>query len=348
MTAVKPKYRVPSMGEVRSVAPNGLTCISTFSGCGGSSLGYRMAGFNVIWANEFVEAARATYKANCGATIVDGSDIRELQPSGVMSTLGLKAGELDLLDGSPPCCAFSMAGSREKLWGRVSEYSETAQRTDDLFFQYIRFVRELQPKCFIAENVKGLVVGKAKGYFKSIFQALESCGYRVGARVLDAQWLGVPQRRQRLIFFGVRKDLGTDPVFPKPLGYRYSIHDAICDLHGQPEPETDLSPYCTGREWNRLGIGEQSDKYFSLVRPNPGNPCPTITATSCATPSSAGVAHPYECRKWSIAELKRLSSFPDDFELVGTFEQQAERIGRAVPPMMMYHIARTVSGVLSQ
>ena len=342
----KPKYTVPSMEEVESVESNGLSCMSTFSGCGGSSLGYRMAGFNVMWANEFVGEARKTYLKNSPNTIVSGDDVRKLDPLSVLSELGIGVGELDLLDGSPPCCSFSLAGTRDSGWGKVNDYSETQQRTDDLFFQYIRFVRDIQPRCFVAENVAGLSVGKAKGYFKEIYNSLESCGYIVSARVLDAQWLGVPQRRRRLIFVGMRKDLGVAPVFPSPLPYTYSIHDAICDIASKPEPETDLSDYCTGREWERLGIGEQSEKYFSLIRAHPGKPCPTITATSCLTPSSAGVAHPHECRKWSIAELKRLCSFPDDFILTGNFSQKAERMGRAVPPIMMKHIATKLAGAL--
>src|SRR5207248_5858022 len=129
---------------------------------------------------------------------------------------GLTAGEVDVMEGSPPCASFSTAGKRQAGWGQVRPYSDTRQRTDDLFFEFARLVRGVRPKVFVAENVSGLVKGTAKGYFKEILRALKGCGYRVEARLLDAQWLGVPQVRQRIIFVGVREDLGVGPAFPKP------------------------------------------------------------------------------------------------------------------------------------
>jgi hypothetical protein len=109
----KPPYRVPSMAEVDAVPWNGLTAATTFAGCGGSSLGYRMAGFRVLYANEFVEAARDTYSANKREwTVVDDRDIRSVTPESMLELMGLGRGELDLLDGSPPCASFSTAGKR--------------------------------------------------------------------------------------------------------------------------------------------------------------------------------------------------------------------------------------------
>src|SRR5262249_35052188 len=135
--------------------------------------------------------------------------------------------ELDLLDGSPPCASFSTAGKREKGWGQVKPYSDTRQRTDDLFFEYARLLRGLRPRVFVAENVSGLVRGTAKGYFLQILRELKACGSGVQARLLDAQWLGVPQVRRRVIFQGAREDLGREPAFPKPLPYRYAVADAL-------------------------------------------------------------------------------------------------------------------------
>src|SRR5262249_48769124 len=142
---------------------------------------------------------------------------------------GKRAGEIDVLEGSPPCASFSTAGKRDKGWGRVRPYSDTRQRTDDLFFEFARLVAGLRPKVFVAENVSGLVKGVAKGYFLQVLPALKAAGggYRVTAKLLDAQWLGVPQARQRLFFVGVRADLGLEPAFPAPLPYRYSIRDAL-------------------------------------------------------------------------------------------------------------------------
>ena len=366
----KPTYVVPSMADVRSIPWNGLRVASTFCGGGGSSLGYRMAGYKIIWASEFVESARETYRVNAHKdTIIDSRDIRSVSAKDILSVTGLSVGDLDIFDGSPPCASFSTAGKRERGWGKQKQYSDTVQRTDDLFFEFSRLVRELQPKVFVAENVSGLIEGTAKGYFIEILRELGLCGYRVKCKLLDAQWLGVPQSRQRTIFIGVRNDLNREPIYPKPMAYRYSIRDAApwiyrpsidapsdtitaCGTGGDVrynwkvfapvvEPEADISRYCTGREWEKLRIGEQSDRYFSLVRADPDKPSPTI----CASHGSSGIAsvtHPFERRKFSIAELRRICSFPDDFVLTGTYAQQWERLGRAVPPLMMKAIAETI------
>jgi len=417
----KPPFAVPSMTEIAALPWNGFTAASTFSGCGGSSLGYRMAGFRVLYANEFIPAARETYRANAAPyTHLDDRDIRTVTAQSILDLIGLKAGELDLLDGSPPCASFSTAGKREKGWGEVKKYSDSEQRSDDLFFEFARLVEGIQPKVFVAENVSGLIKGSAKGYFLEILAALKACGYRVSARLLDAQWLGVPQARQRLIFVGVRNDLQIDPVHPTPLPYRYSIRDALPwitrvdhDTSGlwstgnvtdrpsqtitvgvnsvnanhfkvvgaggngpfgtakwqtldepartigaQPvtgngragagdlllqvvEAEADISRFAIGEQWDKIGPGGQSDKYFQLVRPSADGPSPTITAAGGVS-SLAAVTHPTEKRKFSIAELRRICGFPDDFVLTGTYGQQWERLGRAVPPVMMSHIAATV------
>lgn len=381
----KPPYIIPTMADIAALPPNGFSAISTFSGCGGSSLGYRMAGFRVLWASEFIEAARECYRANAAPhTIIDARDIRQVQPADVLSAINMQPGELDLMDGSPPCASFSTAGKRSAGWGKVKKYSDTTQRTDDLFFEFTRLLRGIRPKSFVAENVAGLVRGVAKGYFIEILTELKRCGYRVQARVLDASWLGVPQARQRLIFVGVRDDLGVEPVHPKPLPYQYTIADALPHIrrvradrrtstagHGagqivewspnRPlatvtsngigndyrgdwtvEAEADISRFAIGKEWDRMGRpGTQSEKYFQLVRPSLDKPCPTITAEGGNT-GAAGVTHPTERRKFSIAELKTLSGFPADFVLTGTYAQQWERIGRAVPPVMMSHVAAAV------
>jgi len=341
----KPPFRLPSMADVRATTPNGFKVVSTFSGCGGSCLGLRMAGFEVVWASEFVEAARETYSRNHG-TPVDPRDIRTVQPEEILEAIGMEPGELDLFEGSPPCSAFSLAGKREKKWGEVSQYSDTEQRSDDLFFEYVRLVEGIRPKAFVAENVRGLTVGKAKGYFIEIMERLESAGYLVEAQVLDAQWLGVPQRRARVIIQGVRRDLHLRPAFPKPMQHRYSIREAF---EGLPR-ETDLvsiEGYAIAREASKLLPGEQSSKYLNLIRPSWDEPCPTVTQLGGSNPGVASVIHPEGKRKFTIAELKRICAFPDDFELTGDYSQRWERLGRAVPPVMMAAVAGAVrDGVL--
>lgn len=361
----KPPYRVPTMAEIRALPWNGYKVASTFSGGGGSSTGYKMAGFRVVWASEFIPAAQETYRANHPDTILDTRDIRTVTAAEVLRATGLREGELDLFDGSPPCASFSTAGKREAGWGTVKNYSDTKQRTDDLFFEFSRLVRGLRPKVFVAENVSGLVKGTAKGYFKLILADLKAAGYRVDAKVLDAQWLGVPQARQRLIFVGVRDDLGVAPAHPAPLPYRYSVRDALPwiakasqgpqgdfrrdgrDITDQPSTTilgtqplsvlveagapTDIIGQVIGNE--KLGV----PRIGSLDHAHP-----TVVASGDNSVSGYMVTRANERRKFSIAELRRICGFPDDYVLTGSYAQQWERCGRAVPPVMMAAIAATV------
>lgn len=341
---VKPPYIVPSMAEVAALPWNGYTVASTFSGCGGSSLGYRMAGYRVLYALEFVESARASYRANAAPhTHLDDRDVRNVTAADVLRILNMKSGELDILDGSPPCASFSTSGSREKKWGKVSKYSDKEQRTDDLFFEFIRLVDGIKPKVFIAENVSGLVKGTAKGYFLEILKAMKAIGYQVSCKLLDAKWLGVPQARQRVIFVGVRDDLGLAPVHPRPLPFFYSVRDAIEGIENTPEAlaDVDISRFAIGREWDNIRPGESSDKYFNLKRAHSDNPCQTITAMGGYL-SAAAVTHPTEKRRFTIPEARALCSFPADFVLDGPYEKQWERLGRSVPPIMMKAVADAV------
>jgi DNA (cytosine-5)-methyltransferase 1 len=326
----KPPYLIPTMAEVAAVPLTGFKVASTFAGAGGSSLGYRMEGFKVVYASEFVPAARAVYAANAAeGTAIDDRDIREVDPAGVLELLGMKPGDLDVLDGSPPCASFSMAGNREADWRAVKKYSDVEQRTDDLFFEYVRFLRVMRPRVFVAENVSGLVKGTAKGIFIKVFEAMRACGYRVGAQMLDAQWLGVPQARQRLIFVGVREDLGLEPAFPTPLPYRYSVRDALPWIKRQG----DNGPF---------GKGQMR---AALV------PSPTIGAgpsSGNGKASPAFVEDAAGARKFTIEELKAICSFPADFRMSGDFSKDWERLGRAVPPLMMRAIAREVRGILER
>lgn len=325
----KPPYRVPLMSEIVAIPWNGLKVASTFSGAGGSCTGYRMAGFKVVWANEFVPAAQASYKANAAADChLDCRDIKLVQPADIFAATGLTEGELDLFDGSPPCQAFSTAGKREKGWGKDKSYEHGAkQKNETLFDEYIRLLRGLMPKTFVAENVSGLVKGTAKGYFLEILAALKASGYRVTCKVLDAQWLGVPQQRQRTIFVGVREDLNREPVHPLPLPYRYSVRDAL--------------PWISDVRQSAFGGTDQ--------RSAKGKPCPTILASGGIGAAlgkqvwvEADTKDGTEKRKFTIAELRRICAFPDDFILCGSYAQQWERLGNSVPPVMMRAIAETI------
>lgn len=326
----------------------GITSSRHSQGGGGSCLGYRMAGFRVLYANEFVEEAQKTYRANHRSTYLDCRDIRTVTADDILDIIGLKRGELDLFDGSPPCCAFSTAGKREDGWGQIREYSDgKMQQAEDLFYEYIRILNGLQPKTFIAENVSGLVKGTAIGYFKDFIREMKKCGYRVKAQLLNAKWLGCPQSRERVIFMGVREDLQMDPVYPKPHKKIVTIGDAFEGLsQDEDERKQLIEKYmfsAVGRELRKLPKNPprpiQSDRYFNLVRTSLKAPCPTVTQMGG---TAAGVCHPYEDRRFTIPELKRITSIPDDFILTGDYRQRWERLGRMVPPIMMMHVAKTL------
>jgi len=244
----------------------------------------------------------------------------------------MRVGELDVLDGSPPCASFSSSGKREKGWGTVKSYSDTEQRTDDLFFEYVRLLKGLQPKTFIAENVSGLVKGTAKGYFKLILQALKDAGYNVQASVCDAQWLGVPQCRQRVIFMGVRNDLGMSPCYPTPFPYRYSIREVLPQIEGFMS-----SGYPD--HW------KSADEPYGTVMAGGG----TLSPTAYLSTNGYIMDTANEKRKFTIPELKVICSFPEDFILSGSFAAQWERCGRSVPPLMMAAISKALKeGVLDK
>ncbi len=340
----KPRYFVPLMKEIQQVKnTNGFNVFSLFSGCGGSCLGFEMSGFKIVGASEFVEEARNTYSLNHPGTPIDHRDIRDLKANDIFEMSGTN--KIDVLEGSPPCASFSTAGKRHDGWGEIKAYSDTQQRSDDLFFEFARLVDEVQPKVFVAENVKGLVTGSAKGYFKIILKELQKCGYQVEARVVDASYLGVPQARQRTIFVGVRNDLSLLPKFPKPFNYKFSIVDVVSDNSSLVDSETkeDISflRYAIYNQWQKLSPGQASQKYYSLVRPELNKPIPTLTATG-GNIGAASVTHWKYPRKLNLQELRLLSSFPADFQLTGTYQQRYERIGRAVPPLMMKAIAKTI------
>lgn len=344
----KPPYKVPTMKEIESIPWNGYNVVSTFSGGGGSCLGYRMAGYHVLWANEFVEEAQKTYRANHPGTILDTRDIRQVQPEDILKAIGMKAGEIDLFDGSPPCSGFSTAGKREKGWNHEKVYSDgKVQQVETLFFEYIRILNGLQPKCFVAENVSGLVKGTAIGYFKEFLGQMKQCGYRVKAQLLNAKWLGVPQNRERIIFIGVRNDLNIEPAFPKPYTRQVTLEEAFQGLkQDEKQREALLKNYersAVGAALRKLCKNPprplQSERYFNLQRTSLKAPCPTITQLGGV---AAGVCHPYEDRRFTIPELRRITSIPDDFILTGEYKQQWERLGRMVPPIMMMNIAKTI------
>ena len=177
-------------------AEDAPTVISLFAGCGGSSLGYSMAGYRELLAVEWDDHSVATFKLNFPDVPVYHGDIAKLSVEECLRLAGIGPGELDVLDGSPPCQGFSTAGKRRMDDGR-----------NTLFREYVRLLRGLRPKVLIMENVSGMVQGKMKLIFAEILKELKESGYHVSARLMNAMYYGVPQSRQRMIFVGVREDI---------------------------------------------------------------------------------------------------------------------------------------------
>lgn len=198
------------------------------------------------WVNDQAFSAHADEIAS-GKIILWGDDIRGLDPYAMMSALGLEPGELDCFEGSPPCKSFSMAGVREDKWGKVAAYSgERKQKSDDLFFEYMRLVLAFKPKSFVAENVQGLALGAAVDHVLKPFEdEMRQAGYIVDHRLLNAADFGVPQERPRLFVQGIRVGLvdklgrQIKPAWPKAQEYRYTVNQAISGVESTIEQITE-------------------------------------------------------------------------------------------------------------
>ena len=366
-------YKMQDVGIAES--KHLFNVISTFAGGGGSSTGYRLAGGHILAINEFVEEARTTYQENYPNTLINPDDIKKLTGEDLMKPVGLKAGELDLLDGSPPCSAFSVAGraytheggKHSKGYGKTKKYSDDqiVENIEDLFFEFLRVAEQIQPKVIVGENVKGLTMGEAKEYYHKIINEFEKIGYDVSSKVLNAKHYGVPQSRERTIFIAVRKDITAQvgltfmnihSLFPAGDGEIITLGEALEDIENDPEEVSWLIEKWEGTKYHKdTGInfpqnptkimsGEDVNRknyHFSVKKTSQYFPSPTITAMGSSA-NTAGALHWNENRKFTIKELKRITSLPEDFALTGTFNQQAERCGRMVPSLMMKAIAESV------
>lgn len=360
---------------VKSSNQNKFNVISTFAGGGGSSTGYRLAGGKILCVNEFVEEARNTYAENYPDTPILPDDIKTLNGREFLEIANLNVGELDILDGSPPCSAFSVAGKLSHSadgkhsdgWGQTKKYSDgkVVENIEDLFFEFLRVANEIKPKVIIAENVKGLTVGEAKEYYNRILNEFEKIGYEVVSEVMDSRYYGVSQTRTRVIFIAVRQDvadavglnfLTMNHIFPEPSKKAIPLKDALVDLEYDEEEVKYLTEkFSNTAYWKQTGskMGIFPEKvlsgmdyhpkghHFNLKRVSLEVPAPTLTAMGSGD-TTAGAFHWSEPRKLTLGELKRIMSLPDDFKLTGKWNQKAERIGRMVPPLMMKSIAESV------
>jgi len=370
------RYKPYNLEDVVNASnENKFNVISTFAGGGGSSTGYRLAGGKILCVNEFVEEAQNTYRENYPDTPILPGDIKELSGKDFLDVVGLKEGELDILDGSPPCSAFSVAGKLSHStdgkhsdgWGQTKNYSDgkMVENIEDLFFEFLRVADDIRPKIIVAENVKGLTIGEAKQYFNKINNTFEDIGYDVVAKVLDSRYFGVSQTRTRVIFIGLRNDITEkaglnfmtiNSVFPEQSVDVIPLKDALVGLEYDVEEVDYLTKkFLNTAYWKDTGSNMEIDPpkvltgmdyhpkghHFNLKRVSQYAPAPTLTAMG-SNDTTAGAFHWAEPRKLTIGELKRIQSLPDDFKLTGKWNQKSERIGRMVPPLMMKAIADSI------
>lgn len=311
----------------QATAPRGAnapTVISTFAGCGGSSLGYHMAGFRELLAVEWEQNAADTFRLNFPHVPLYHGDIASLSVDECLRLAGVRSGELDVFDGSPPCQGFSTAGARE-----------IGDARNQLFREYCRLLSGLRPRAFVMENVSGMVKGDFKLVFAEILRTLRGCGYRVKARLLNAQFFGVPQSRERMIFVGVREDIGVEPSHPEGWSEPISLVAGLAGLAGLAAVREGFGP-------TRLS-GVRNEQFANKWR-SALLPCCTIVKTR---PPILGFENDTQ-REMTPQECQRVGSFPDRFSFVGRPSKAIERIGNSVPPLLMRSIARHVRGLIKR
>lgn len=331
-----------NLSDLENVPKNGYKVFSCFACGGGSTMGYKMSGFNVIGCNEIDPEMISIYKENHNPKY---AFLESIETFKLRNDLPEELYNLDILDGSPPCSSFSMAGSREKAWGKKKKFREgqADQILDDLFFHYIDLAKKLQPKIVIAENVKGMLQGNAKGYVKQIINLFNVAGYNVQLFLLNGATMGLPQKRERVFFVCTRKDLNLPKL---KLGFSekaVTVKEAFIDANCLEEFGKDYSKSINFKYYKKCKPGDTFSKYhptgslFGLIKLNPNKPAPTLTATNAHK-------HLYRWEKMSGLNTKQcslLGSFPLDYKFKNA-ELGGYQIGMSVPPLMMHKISREI------
>ena len=328
-----------SLTDLKKTKKNGVKVFSTFSCGGGSTMGYKLAGCEVVGCLEIDEKLMEIYKTNhnprhsfrMGIQDFNKIDDRDL-PEELF--------ELDILDGSPPCSVFSMAGSREAKWGEEHFFREgqEVQRLDDLFFHYIDTVKKLKPKVAIAENVTGMLRANARGYVKEIFTGLKEAGYDVQLFQFNSARMSVPQARRRVFFVSRRKDLDLPKI-------EFSFNDKVRNYFDMMKGLNDygerkeLSPlqkeiWRATKPGNNLGTAHKKGYFFGTFKINPYHPIPSVLATGDTLTLWDKPCY------FSDVELVRAQTFPDDFDFCGQRVQYVT--GMSVPPYMIKKIAEKI------
>lgn len=313
-------------------------------------MGYKLAGFDVIGCNEIDPRMMQAYISNHAPRLPYLEPIQEFK---LRDDIPEELYNLDILDGSPPCSSFSVAGSRDDAWGEMKKFREgqAEQVLDTLFFDFIDLAKKLQPKVVVAENVKGLLIGKAKDYVRRIHEAFEDAGYYCQHWLLDGQNMGLPQRRERVFFVCLRKDLA------EPLLCQASIFEQLpflkLEFNESMIPFGEVADY-SGREvtskvtrtlWENREYGDAKQSYAKQrVHGKCGNFNQSYVYLDKICPTLAGkescLIHFDQPRMLGKSEVCCISSFPQDYDFAG---QSPHYIcGMSVPPIMMAQVAHQV------
>jgi DNA (cytosine-5)-methyltransferase 1 len=307
-----------------------MRVISLFSGCGGLDLGFKNAGFDIIWANDVFEDAADTYRNNIGDHIVVG-DISAI-PSQLIP-------DCDGVIGGFPCQGFSMANM-----GRTVD-----DQRNTLYLEFVRVVREKKPKFFVAENVKGILTLGKGAVFEKIKSDFAACGYEIFFKLFNAADYGVPQRRERVILFGCRSDLikHVSIAFPPPPTHSGDVMQnngllrwVSCGsaLKEIPEPDSpNTLPNHSGTKYKLRFNG-----YLGHRLVDPKKPAPTITARGDERGGVVIIHHPNNKRRLTVREAARIQSFPLNFVFSGNNTSGYRQIGNAVPPLFAQRIAESI------
>lgn len=308
-------------------------------------MGYKLAGCEVIAANDIDPEMAWHYKRNHKPKHYFLCPIRDLLKADLPEELL----SLDILDGSPPCSTFSMAGSREKAWGKDKHFREgqAKQVLSDLFFDFLDLAERLKPKVVIAENVKGMILGNAKGYTKLVMARFREIGYRPQLFLLNAADCGVPQRRERVFFCALREDIKKPPLKLSPKHRWISAGEATRDLQALTEAERKdtkaPASYVTGWAYTKEG-GSLSDGKVKAGLKAGGFMSKKMASTQVSpalTAQDQHYLHWLKPRLFTFREWKRLGSFPDDYQ-AKTAKIGKYMIGMSVPPRMTEAVARAV------
>jgi len=323
---------------------------SCFACGGGSTMGYKLAGFDVIGHNDIDKKMIEVYKENHNPKF---SFLESITTFAKRKDLPKELYNLDILDGSPPCSSFSMAGNREKDWGKEKVFREgqAKQVLDTLFFDFIDLAKELQPKVVVAENVKGLLMGEAKAYVRKIYEEFDKAGYYCQHFLLDASKMGVPQRRERVFFICLRKDLATPFLHHKDMFTEIPKIEMVFNEKEIPIKEFDSGK--PGRkivpsvlEWfERTNVGESvgnclrrngfKEKFFSYSKSDLNKPFKTILSQY-----DSGEFRPDMPTHFHVEDIINGGSFPKDYNFLKLKPQYL--IGMSVPPVMKAQIASKI------